>query len=45
MRTYTKLHIILFGYIRPVANRQCASQTLLLKASTMKKDLFGSCSL
>ena len=33
----------LFVYAKLVANRQRVNQTLLLKASTVKKDLSGSC--
>ena len=36
--------INLFVYNKPVASRQCVDQTLILRASAMKKELSGSCS-
>ena len=34
----------MFVHVKLVASRQRVGQTLLLKASTMNKDLSGSCS-
>ena len=42
---YMYKYINLFVYVKLVISSQCVCQTLYLKASTMKNDLSGSCSL
>ena len=44
-RTNIKLHILLFVQVKPIGSAQHIGQTLLLKASIMKKDLSGSRSI